>query len=193
MFTVKPLQVCLIWSCLLQDPHVHGHHVRHHTQPLLAKQSQAGNPWFGVIIPLSAFQDQQSRKKSPSLLTKMTRHSQCKQAPKTWEIFNLLLNWERPECWAKPSGHTYGTANLKNLKTPLYISYWNVRISTHLSSDLDRWQHGTENPRWNLSLKWKILWQSQWKRHLNLKYNFYPGNRWTTHQNSQQNGFCLWN
>jgi len=28
------------------------------------------------------------------------------------------VNWERPGYWAKPSGHNYETANLKNTKKP---------------------------------------------------------------------------
>lgn len=45
------------------------------------KQSQFGNPWFGVIIPFSSFQGKQSNKKLPSLiLIEMTQYGECKQA-----------------------------------------------------------------------------------------------------------------
>lgn len=50
--------------------------------PMIAapKQNQFGNPWLGVIIPLSPFQSKQSDKKLPPLiLIEMTRFSESKQ------------------------------------------------------------------------------------------------------------------
>lgn len=137
------------------------------------KQSQFGNPWFGAIIPLSPFQGKQSDKKLPSLiLTEMTQDSKCKQAQNLEKSSICCWTGKDQSTGQNPAAIPMKQLTWKNIKkNTLY--FWNVRISTHLSSDSYKWQCGTENPQWSLSLKWKILWQSQWKRRLNLKYNFY--------------------
>lgn len=93
-------------------------------------------------------------------------------SPKSWEIFDLLLNWERPGHGVKPSGHIYEKTDLNTKSTP-YFSYLYVRVSTHLSSDSYRWQCGTENPQWSLSLKWKILWQLHRKKTFQFEVDFF--------------------